>query len=54
VVTIVIDGDGRGSTIPYAENLQGISTEIQDGVEFDFKSAISSAPKHTARASGTH
>src|SRR5262249_61909983 len=33
-----------------AENLQGISTEIQDGLEFDIKFAISSASKHTARA----
>ena len=51
---IVIGGDGSGCTIPYTENLQGISTEIQDGLEFDFKSVISSAPKHTDRACGTH
>jgi hypothetical protein len=42
---MVIGGDGSGCTIPYAENLQGISTEIQDRLEFDFKSVISSAAK---------
>jgi hypothetical protein len=47
---IVIAGDWSGCTIPYAENLQGISTEIQDGLEFDIKFAILSAAKHTARA----
>jgi hypothetical protein len=51
---MVVGGDGSGCTIPYAENLQGISTEIQDRLEFDFKSVISSAPKHTGRACGTH
>jgi len=43
----VIGGDWSGCTIPYAENLQGISTEIQDGLEFDFKSVITSALKHS-------
>jgi hypothetical protein len=45
---IVIGSDGSGCTIPYAENLQGISTEIPDGLEFDIKSVISSAAKRPA------
>ena len=45
---IVIGGDESGCTIPYAENLQGISTEIKDGLAFDFEPVISSAPKHAA------
>jgi hypothetical protein len=45
--SIVIGGGWSGCTIPYAENLQGISTEIPDRLEFDFKSVISSALKHS-------
>ena len=45
---IVIGGDESGCTIPYAENLQGISTEIKDGLAFDFEPVISSAPKRAA------
>jgi len=42
---MIIGGDECGCTIPYAENLQGISTEIQDGLEFDFNPVIASAAK---------
>src|SRR5262249_1381161 len=47
-IRIVICSDCSGCTIPYAENLQGISTEIPDRLEFGFKPVISRAAKHTA------
>jgi hypothetical protein len=47
-IRIVIGSDGSGCTIPYAGNLQGISTEIPDRLEFGFKPVISCAAKHAA------
>src|SRR5262249_23303869 len=49
----VIGSDCSGCIITYAENLQGISTEIPDRLEFGFKPVISGAAKHTAVPCGT-
>jgi hypothetical protein len=41
-------GYRHGCPIPYSEDLQRISKEIQDGLELGFKPVFSSAAKHVA------